>query len=259
MVNVSDTAQHALSVAMGNPASAAQIVDILDSVDNLAGVTATSSELNRLDGIGTPTAGKIPIGDGDSLVCKAVSGDLTLSQTGTATLATATKAIKLPLSEFRQVAAIKDALPDAADGTTLGLADTPGAPIFSSDITNDTATETAGIIVNMEPTYVAGGDVSVDVYCEMVTARRVTSTVHAELYNLAVDSVELPSDITETTATVLTPGENYAAYSFAVDATDLSPGDSVYLKLTVDCDDTDGTTSGAVRISGVVLNQTCKS
>ena len=163
-------------------------------------------------------------------------GDVLVDDTLLATVAT--KEISIPLTDGNTVAAWKDALPDAADATSIGLADAQGSPLLgATTISTSTASssETASYEITIPDDYVAGSTVSIRIRAKTTALATVSDLVDITA-QLIGDT--LGADINGTAATQMTIA--YADYDFVVAPATLIPGAKLLITLTLSRNDTGG-------------------
>lgn len=179
----------------------------------------------------------------------------TVTSAAVAAAAGAAKSVAIPLNEFHPIAALKDALPDAGDGTSLGLADA-GLFMVGSATSGDAKTETATAIVALDPLYKAAGAVVVTVRAKVSAEQFAAQTIDLEVKECSDGA--LGADICATAVQNLTT--SFADYAFTITATNLVAGDILHVKLTAVANDTGGTpTAGHVEIASVKLSQVISS
>lgn len=164
----------------------------------------------------------------------------------------AAKAYAIDLTGLRQAAAMKDALPDAPNATTLGLADAAGSLVTGTQTNGGTtaaATETAAFQFPLPAEYQAGGAVTVRVRAKVSALQEVADTVDVAVKK--VGDAGLGADICATAAQALTA--EYADYDFTVTPTGLAAGDVLNVVVTLATDDTGGTQNGTPTIAAVTV------
>jgi len=164
---------------------------------------------------------------------------------------TAVRAHGVPLTALRKSAAAKDDLPDAADATELGLADTQGSTVKGTTTNNTTASEKAAVRVALPADYVDGQAVTLRVRAKVSAARQVSATVDAVVKECG-DS--LGADVCATAAQTLTT--SFVNYDFTITPTDLVAGDELNIELALATNDTGGSTNGYPEISHVEVRTT---
>lgn len=230
-------------------------------------VTATAAEINTLDlttGAGTAEASKAVVLDAAKHIDEVNVATLKIGASGATHAITRTdlasesgSAFPVALVNFRQAAAVKDALPDAPDATSLGLADAAGSVIVGTTVNGGStasASETAHIQIVIPQNYVAATDVTLRVRAKVSAVPTVGATIDAVVKEFADGA--LGSDICATDAITLT--DAYANCDFTITGTDLVAGDIVDVVLTGAADDTGGTIDAYVAIAGVSLLATTK-
>jgi hypothetical protein len=158
----------------------------------------------------------------------------------------------IPSTSFRQSAAHKDALPDAPDGTALGLADAAGSPIVGTT-TNGGATasesEICHVLYPLPPDYVDGREVTIRLRAKVSATRNTSQTI--DLVAKRMGDGALGADICATAVQTLTTA--YANYSFVITPTTLVAGDILSLEVTLATDDTGATLDGYPALTQAVL------
>lgn len=192
-----------------------------------------------------------------------LNGDADTGETAAQTTAKAKAtarvvAIPLPLTSFRETAAMKDALGDAGDATSLGLADAAGSPLLGTTTNGGgtaSASEVASVIAALPQDYVDGEAVTLRVRAKVSAAREVAQTVDAVVKKIGDGA--LGSDICATAVKTLTAA--YADYDFTITPASLAAGDLLQIDLTLATDDTGGSSNGAPSIAAVSILPTVKT
>ena len=179
---------------------------------------------------------------------------LTAGSVTASMLATAVYPVGVVLSELRQVAAIKDALPDAPNGTTLGLADAAGSPVVGTTTNTNAASETAAFDVVLPANYVNGGAVTIWFVAKVSAQRGTAQTI--DLVAKRVIGGELGADICATTVITLTT--EYADHYFTITPTSLLAGDVLHCEVTLATNDTGGGVGGYPIIAAISLRPTVR-
>ena len=219
-------------------------------------VTQGSVIVGDADGEGTALDASgddyILVGNGTTVASVAVSGDVTLNSNGTVTiadlarakLATETKRYGVPLPTFVKFDALKDALPDAPDGTYLGLGDGALAKVTGTT-TNSNGTASAdewlAATFVLPAEYVDAGTITLRVRAKVSVARQVSATVDAVVQQKEEDGGQ-GGDLVTTAPQSLTT--SYANYDFTVTPTGLVAGDVLHLQGGLATDDTGGGSDG---------------
>ncbi len=186
-----------------------------------------------------------------------LSNHVTMDATGAVTIATVTKYYSILLTDLRQNAAMKDALPDspAGDGGALGLGDAAGSPVLGTSTNNTDATEHTSFDFVVPADYVAGNDILVRIAAYVTATANAVSDldVVAKLVKGgALDATDLcltgPIDIKAVTSV--------ANHDFTIDnnasGDELVAGLSVInIHISAQRDDTGGSTAGTVVIDKV--------
>lgn len=153
-------------------------------------------------------------------------------------------------------ASTKDALPDspAGDGGGLGLADAAGSAVLGTSTSNTDATEHCQIDFVVPPDYVAGNDLTVRVKSYVSAVANATSDIDvvAKLVKGgALDATDLcvtaPID---GKAVVAVANNDFTIDSDAVGDV-LAPGSILNIVISLQRDDTGGSTAGTVICDGV--------
>lgn len=166
--------------------------------------------------------------------------------------ATATaKAYGVKLSEMRKAAAVKDALPDAPDGTNLGHGDAAGSVLTGGQTNNTAISETCAFDFVLPAEYVAAAALTLRVRCKVSATRFLNQRIDA-VAKLLGDS--LGADICATAVQAITT--SYADYDFVITPATLVAGKVLHVELTLSTDDTGGSTNGTPTISAVSLRPT---
>lgn len=174
---------------------------------------------------------------------------------------TTTTTVGHALVDLRQDAAMKDALPDTPDATTLGLADAAGSAVVGTT-TNDTGTasasETASFDFVVPKDYVANEDLTCRLKALVSAAREVAQTVDV-VAKLVKEGALDATDLCLTAAQDLTTSE--ADYDFTIDGDasgdELTPGSVVHVQVTLATDDTGGGTDGYPQLNTVQMRVPC--
>jgi hypothetical protein len=157
----------------------------------------------------------------------------------------AAKKSSIPLTEWRKSTARNTALATTASGGDVCLANTAGSGI--QDLaTNNTSLTTGMRIERALPyNYATAGTLTLKMRAKVTVARQVgaTITISAKLVGDSAVGSELyaGSAVTMTTS--------YAEISFAIPGATLAAGDVLAIVVTIDNDDTGGSTSGVVAIT----------
>lgn len=150
-----------------------------------------------------------------------------------ATAATASVAsTAISLLRMSPSGAMKDQLPDAPNGTSLGLADAAGSGIVGSTTNGgatNSVTETAAFEHTLPSSYVAGAAITLRVRAKVSVLRTTTQTIGAVVKLLG--DASLGSDLNTTAAQTLTA--SYANYDFVITPTGLVAGNILDVALTV--------------------------
>ena len=233
-------------------------------LSSIGGITIQTGvvEDSMIEGL---AAGQIILGvDGTAANnLKAVlSNHVTMDATGAVTLATVTKDYAIALTDLRQNAAMKDALPDTpvGDGGALGLGDAAGAPVLGTSTNNTDATEHTSFDFVVPADYVTGNDLTVRISAYVTAAANAVSDldVIARLVKAgALDATDLclttPIDIKDVVAA--------ANHDFTIDnnasGDELAPGSVINIHISAQRDDTAGSTAGTTRIEAVSVRVPC--
>ena len=171
-----------------------------------------------------------------------------------AQLKTAVYPISVVLSELRQVTAIKDALPDAPDTTSLGHADAAGSPVIGTVTNNSAESETAAFDVALPANYVDGEAVVIRIRAKATVTRNTSQSV--DLTVKQVTEGALGGDICATGA--ITYDTSLTNHDFTVTPTGLIAGDVLHCEVTLATDDGGGGVNGYPVISAIQLRPTVR-
>lgn len=248
----------------------------LTSCDFNAIVPAGTAELADLSDVGATayTAGSILVADGDSYEEVAVSGDATLASTGALTiaaaavessmLATVTKTFTIPLTDLRCEDAAKTLLPDTPDGDggTLGLAAAAGSPVLGTSTNNTAATESCMFDFVVPPDYVSGQNITVRLGAYVTAAANAESL--ADVVAKLVKGGALDStDLCTTAAKDLKAVVAVANQDFTIDGDatgdELAPGSVLNVAVSLERDDTGGSTAGTTKLEYVQVLVPCRA
>ena len=191
-----------------------------------------------------------------------LSNHVTMDATGAVTFATVTKEFVIALTDLRQNAAMKDALPDspAGAGGAMGLGDAAGSPVLGTSTNNTTAEEHVAFDFVVPPDYVTGNDLLVRISAYLSAAANATSNldVISKIVKAgALDATDLtltaPFDLKIVVATTDFDFEinNDAA------GDELAPGTVLNFHITFERDDQGGSTAGVARIEKVSVRVPC--
>lgn len=156
----------------------------------------------------------------------------------------------ISLVEMKQGAAQKDNLPDAPDGTNLGLGDTNGNTLTGTTTNGGStasASETAIYHLPLPAQYVAGEDITLRLKALCSPLATLFSACDVVAAKLSGGSVG--SDICATASQNLATAE--ADYDFTITGDSLNPGDIVYLSVTLATNDTGGTQDAIPKINSL--------
>jgi hypothetical protein len=161
----------------------------------------------------------------------------------------------IPLADGKRVAALKDALPDTPDGTTLGLGDSLGS-VITGTTTNSGATasesETCAFFVSVPAEYNPAAFPVLRLSAKVSATRQVAQTIDVTVQVIGSDG-SAGSDICSTAVQNLTT--SYADYDFTITGTSLSGGDLLYIVVTLATDDTGGGSDGFPTLAAAELRQ----
>ncbi len=191
-----------------------------------------------------------------------LSNHVTMDATGAVTFVTVTKNYAIALTDLRQNAAMKDALPDspAGDGGALGLGDAAGAAVLGTSTNNTDATEHTSFDFVLPADYTAGSNIFVRISAYVTAVANAVSDldVVARLVKAgALDATDLcltsPIDIKAVVAA--------ADHDFTIDnnasGDELTPGSVINIHISAQRDDTGGTTAGTIKIEAVTVRVPC--
>ena len=171
--------------------------------------------------------------------------------TGALAIATAKYPTVVPPALCHPIATIKDSLPDAGDGTSIGLADAAGGLLTGSTSNTNQKAESLAADLVLPNNYVDGAAIDVRVRAKVSATRANAQTVDV-IAKLMGDA--LGADICETGLQSLTT--SYANYDFVITPTGLVAGDTIHVEIYVDSDDTGGSTDGFITITRIELRST---
>jgi len=163
----------------------------------------------------------------------------------------ATVTLGIPFAGLHAVAAMKEALPDAPDGTSLGLADASASLLTATTDNGVSVSETAAIEVAIPAGYTAGDTLTFRVRGKISALPTVASSNTFDITAKLRGDAGLGSDINTTAAKVTTAA--MANYDFVITPTGIVAGDILEIVLTVAANDTGGTTNGIHTISKLAL------
>ncbi len=185
-----------------------------------------------------------------------LSNHVTMDATGAVTLVTITKEYSIALTDLRQNAAMKDALPDspAGDGGALGLGDAAGAAVLGTSTNNTDATEHTSFDFIVPVDYVAGNDLQVRISAYVTDVANATSNldVVAKLIKGGIlDATDLcttaPIDIK---AVVAATNHDFSIDNDAAGDV-LVAGSVLNVHISAQRNDTGGSTAGTTKIEAV--------
>lgn len=213
--------------------------------DNDGGITLKN--LTALNQVTVPSGG---------LTIGSTAMTATAAQLNAAATAVAGSVVDYPirLQDFVPVTAVKDALADTPDGTTLGLADTAAAALTGSTTNSggtNSVTETASADFVLPETYSAGAALTLRIRAKVSVARTTAQTVDA--FVKLIGDAALGSDICATNAQTITA--SYANYDFTITPTGLVPGSILNVALSV-LNTAGVATDGLITITRVSLRPT---
>jgi len=232
-----------------------------------------AGSLAALSDIGTApsyTAGKILVADGTDYEEVAVSGDATLASGGALTiansaitaakLATETATHTIALTDLRKSAAGKDALPDAADGTDLGLADAIGSAVKGTTTNNNAATEKCGFDF-VVPQNVGDGDLVLRIKFLFSAARASESLLDVVCKHIKsgeLDATDLClTDPIDVKAVVAETNEDFTIDHDAA-GDEIAAGSVLHFEISAESDDGGGGTAGYAQINGIQVRIPCR-
>ncbi len=159
--------------------------------------------------------------------------------------------IGIPVTSLLKHDAMKDALPDAGDGTYLGLADAAGSVIVGSTTNNTQVNEKAAFYLVLPREYIAQADVTIRLNAKVDVARNAESlldVVVKRVTNAGLDA----TDLCLTAAKDLKAVTAFADQDFTIDGDatgdELAPGDILYVEVAFETDDTGGSSNGHAEI-----------
>ena len=232
------------------------------AIDNGKVATAAAIVVTKLEGL---AAGALLIGvdgTGANNLKAVLSGDVTMDATGDVTIAAAaveetmlarTKyPTRLSLVDCHPVAAVKDALPDAPDSTSLGLADAAGSLLLGTSTNNTAESESIAFDLIIPDSYVDGALLDVRIRGK-VSVNRDTAQTFDLTAKIMGDT--LGGDIVTTTIETVTNA--FADYDFAINPAGVVAGDKLHCVLTVAMNDGGGGSgAGVPSVSRIALMST---
>lgn len=245
-----------------------------DNAAGLAGAVSVSSSLGvyrmvnsaGADEITAADTGRVVYAVDDQTVARTSSGETRIRagivrhvesagvwvDVGDAVLPTRTRRRGVALVDLHPAAALKDAMADAPNASTLGLADTGLLVVGTTTNSSGTASasETATAVIALPEDYAPGGALSVVLRARVSVAREVSATADLVAQPLA-DGV-LAADICTTAAQAL--GTAYADLTFTLTPTGLAPGDVLHLTVTLATNDTGGGSDGAPALAALDID-----
>ena len=157
--------------------------------------------------------------------------------------------------------AMKDSLPDTADGTYLGLADAAGSVIVGSTTNNTQVNEKFAHLLVIPREYVAEADITIRLNAKVDVARNAESlldVVVKRVTNAGLDA----TDLCLTAAKDLKAVTAFADQDFTIDGDaagdELAPGDILYIEVAFETDDTGGAANGHGEIGKVIAVVPCR-
>lgn len=226
--------------------------------------TAESLDLDDLGDVGTLdySAGRILVADGDSFEDVAMSGHATLASSGALTLATVTKTFRIPLSDLRCEDAAQTLLPAAPDGDggTLGLDAAAGSPVLGTSTNSSAATESCMFDFAVPPDYVTGSDITVRLgayVTDAANAESLADVVAKLIKGGALDA----TDLCTTAGIDLKDVVAVTDSDFTIDGDavgdELAPGSVLNVAISLERDDTGGSTAGTTKLEYVDVLVPC--
>lgn len=159
----------------------------------------------------------------------------------------------VPMVDLHPVAAEKDALPDAPDGTSMGLGDAAGSLLTSTATNNTAASETVMFDHRLSEKYQIGAAVTVIVRCRVSVNRDTAQTVDCTLRRWQ-EAGAVGGDICTTAIQNITNA--YADYAFTLNPATVVPGDLLNVILTFAADDTGGGSGAGTITATQITTQT---
>lgn len=156
---------------------------------------------------------------------------------------TYTRTVRIPLPSLRKDGAIKDALDDAPGSSLLGLGDAVGEVVKGNASNNNAKTDFAALQFVLPRDYKAGGAITVRLRVKKDTTLGTVSDTCDVIAKLVGDGA-VGSDICATAAQQVTT--SYANYDFTITPTGLVAGDVLDLRISLNSDDSGGSTNKAV-------------
>jgi hypothetical protein len=164
----------------------------------------------------------------------------------------------MPATPLKLTDALSD---DTGTATHDGGGATPHTPTIDTNAIvlrgtaadSNTATDISYFEMNLPPEYVAGEDVIVTAYAELVGTGTVgaTKTIDFSVYRQSTAGA-VGADICATAAQALADAN--AAKAFTVTGTTLSPGDKLILKMTTAVQETVGDNTLLAQINAIIVS-----
>lgn len=151
------------------------------------------------------------------------------------------------LTDLRQPAALKDALPDSAGTNLLGLADAAGSLVVGSTTNNSSVTEKAAYLLEVPEQWIQSNPIQITIRAKISANRQVAQTI--DLVAKRYTDAGLGNDICSTAAQNLTT--SFVDYTFSIDQETVVNRDVIYLEIAGAADDTGGATNGNISIASV--------
>lgn len=139
--------------------------------------------------------------------------------------------------------------PSGAFGITVGTHGSAAPKIVGEAASGNSKTNKMRRQFTLPPEYVAGTDLVLRVKCqETVGAATVSTSIDAEIFQVAAEAglVGSPTDLVDTSLIDVT--ETTANKDFAVEGSDLEPGDEIDIELTGVTNDTGGSVGTVLEI-----------
>lgn len=159
----------------------------------------------------------------------------------------------IPLTDCRVFDALASLLPSAAAADDLGLvggtAGTDCPFIKSTTGSGTTVTQKCRFLATVPAEYIDGDTLKLRVRAKMEVAAAVSATVDISAYDT---DGSLSADLCTTAATSINT-TSFTDYDFVVTSTNISPGDTLDILLTVAVDDTGGSNACIANLSQLKL------
>lgn len=151
--------------------------------------------------------------------------------------------LRIPLSSLVQHDAVKDALPDSADGSHMRLSDAVTSTANTTGVTDASTTEKLAALAVLPDFYVPQQDLTVRLNAQVSDSPETSASLDLEAKLLNIDGLGA-TDLCLTDAQDMTPVTSFADQDFTIDGDasgeELNAGSVLYLVATFAVDDTGG-------------------